>query len=64
MIHRTGTLFNYAWVAEMSPPSYQECEQEEKIDQGSCFIDEETEAPNKKGRDEINDQYICNQKFR
>ena len=42
---------------DTSPPSYQECEQEE-------YIDEETEALNKKGRDDLNDLYINNQKFR
>ena len=64
MINRTGALFNYAWSEDGSPPSYQDCEQEEYIDQGSCIIDEETEALNKKGRDDLNDLYINNQKFR
>ena len=49
---------------EGSPHSYQECGQEEYFDQGSCFIGEDTKALNKKGRDDLNDLYINNQKFR
>ena len=61
MINRTGTLLNYAWGEDGSTPSHQVYEQdrassfysntnqqEEYIDQGSCFVDEETEALNEK----------------
>ena len=79
MINRTFTLFNYAWGEDGEAwskthgprPSYQEYDeasninqQEKYIDQGSCFIDEETEALNKKGRDDLNDLHKNNQKFR
>ena len=69
-INRTGTLLNYACGEDGSPPSYQEYEQ----DRASALnnntrqleenIDEETEALNKKGRDDLNDLYKNNQKFK
>ena len=77
MINRTGALFNYAYGIEsmpcngVAPPSYQKCDedsntnqQQDYIDQGSGFIDEETEDLNKKCRDDLNDQYKINQIFR
>ena len=39
-------------------------QQEEYIDQASCFVDEETEALNEKGRDDLKDLYKHNQKSR
>ena len=64
MINRTGALLNYGLGEERSPTSYQEYEHEEYIYQGSCFIDEETEALNKRGRDNLNNLYNNNQKFK
>ena len=48
------------------------CQQEEYIDQGSClrnqgwspFVDEDREALNEKGRDDLKDLYTNNQNFR
>ena len=70
MINRTGTLLNYALGEDGSPPSYQEYKQDRasalysNTRQLEEYIDEETEALNKKGRDYLNDLYKNNQKFK
>ena len=61
MINRTGSLLNYAWGEDGSPPSYQEYDEERAsslyidTNQQEKYIDEETEALNEKGRDDLKD---------
>ena len=50
MINRTGALFNHAFGE--APTSYQECDEASNTNQQEDYIDEETEALNKKGRDD------------
>ena len=64
MINRAGTLLNYGFG---SPPSFQEIEQyslSSKSIQLDEYTDEDTEALNKRGRDNLNNLYKRNQKFR
>ena len=68
MINRTGTLYNYAWGEDGPPPSYQECDQDSLSSKSiqpdkDEYFNEDTEALNKKGRDDLNDLYKNNQKF-
>ena len=68
MINRTGALLNYGFG---SPPSYQEIEQDGlssksiQLDEYECeYIDEDTEALNKRGRDNLNNLYNKNQNLK
>ena len=69
VINRTGALLNYGLGEEGSPPSYEECEQDSlssksiQLDEYE-YIDENTEALNKRGRDNLNNLYNNNQKFK
>ena len=62
MINITGALFNYCWGE--SSPLYQEYDVASNTNQQEEYIVEETEVLNKKGRDDLNDLYENNQKFR
>ena len=69
MINRTGALLNYGLGEEGSSPAYQECEQDSlssksiQLDEYE-YIDEDTEALNKKGRDDLSNLYKNIQKFK
>ena len=69
LINRTGTLLNYAWGEVGSPSSNQEYDEERasslysNTNQQEEYFDEETEALNKKGRDDLKD-LKNSQKFR
>ena len=62
MINKTGALLNYGLREERSPPQYQECEQDSlsrksiQLDEHE-YIDEDTDALNKKGRDDLKNLY-------
>ena len=70
MINRMGALLNYAYGEDGSPPSYQEYEHYgaslpySNTHQLKEYIDEETEALNKKGGDDLKNLYENNQKIR
>ena len=63
MVKRTGTLLNYAWGEDGLQASYQECDQDgasslyNNTNQQEEQVDEENEALNEKGRDDIKDLY-------
>ena len=63
MVNRTGTLFNYGCGEDGLQPSYQEYDQDgasslyNNTNQQEEYIDEENEALNEKGRDDLKDLY-------